>query len=146
MCAVTLLVSAGCTSKVDRVGTKKLIVDKLATAGVTGDEAQCVAKLLDGYSEKELTALDKEFTKSTDATSDLAKKFQDDTAECTKASVVKATVGQLKTAAGTMTADQEKCATDYLTALSGAELRALSTDAAKANDVGAALATKCLTA
>jgi phage I-like protein len=143
--AAVLVLSSGCSSKVDRAGTKKLITDKLASAGVTGDEANCVAKLLDNYSDKELTALDKEFTKSATAASDLGKKFQDDTAECTKGTNVKAMVDQLKTGVATMTPDQEKCATDFLMAMSGAELRSLNADTAKATEIGQQLGTKCLT-
>jgi hypothetical protein len=146
MMTTVLVLSSGCSSKVDRAGTKKLITDKLATAGVTGVEAACVAKLLDNYSDKQLTTLDKEFTASATASSDIGKKFQDETAECTKGTNVKALVAQLKTGVPTMTPDQEKCATDFLMAMSGADLRALNADTSKATALGQQLGAKCLTA
>ena len=122
LAVVAVISVAGCGDKVDRAGSKKLITASLTKGGASAEETKCVTKLLDGYSDKELVALDKEFKTSIAPTSDLAKKFQADAADCTKSTNVKTLVDQLKKARPTLTAAEEKCATDLLMAVPGAEM------------------------
>jgi len=135
------LVGAACSSKVDREGTKKLILDQMKKSGVSDSDAQCVAKLLDGYSDKELKSLDSEFTKSNDPTSDLGKGFRDKTVECVKGTAATQMLDELKKSV-TLTAEQETCASDFFKALTATELQQLN-DTTKANEFGAKMVAKC---
>ena len=144
LCATAVLAVAGCATKIDWATKRKLIVEKLVSAGITDTEATCVSSLLAGYTDDQLSALDKEFTASSTASSAAAKKFQDATAECTKGTNVKTMVAQLKVATPTLTDEQAACATTTLMAKSGADLQALSSQAATADALSAEIASTCL--
>ena len=144
LCAMALCAVAGCSTKIDWATKRKLIVEKLVSAGITDTEATCVTNLLASYTDAQLSALDKEFTATSTVVSASAKKFQDATAECTKGTNVKTMVAQLKVANPTLTDAQAACATTSLMAKSGAELQALSSQAATADALSAEIASKCL--
>lgn len=78
---------AACSKKVDRDGTKKLMLQQLKDRGVSDETATCVANVLDEFNDDELTKLNDEFEKNTGAEpSALAKTFQQKTAACATAS------------------------------------------------------------
>ncbi len=135
------LVGSACSSKVDREGTKKLILDEMKKSGVSDQDAQCVAKLLDGYSDKELKTLDGEFTKSDAPTSDLGKGFRNKTVECVKGTAATQMLDELKKTV-TLTAEQETCATEFFKSLTATELQDLS-DTTKADEFGAKMVAQC---
>lgn len=92
------LLGAACSKKVDRDGTKKLMLQQLKDSGVSDETATCVANVLDEFSDDELTKLNDEFEKNTNAEpSALAKTFQEKTVSCATAS---ATSDTPTTAAG----------------------------------------------
>lgn len=91
------LLGAACSKKVDRDGTKKLMLQQLKDSGVSDETATCVANVLDEFSDDELTKLNDEFEKNTTAESELAKTFQEKTVSCATAS---ATSDTPTTAAG----------------------------------------------
>lgn len=77
---------AACSKKVDRDGTKKLMLQQLKDSGVSDETATCVANVLDEFSDDELTKLNDEFEKNANAESELAKTFQEKAASCATAS------------------------------------------------------------
>jgi hypothetical protein len=135
------LVGAACSSKVDREGTKKLILDELKKSDVSDSDAQCVAKLLDGYSDSDLKKLDSEFTKNENPVSELGQGFRDKTVECVKGTAATQMLDELKKSV-TLTAEQETCAADFFKALTATELQELN-DTTKANEFGAKMVAKC---
>lgn len=148
LCALVLAVSVtfvvgACGTKVDRAGSKKKIVTELTKSGISDTDAQCVAKLVDDYSDAELKALDKELGKG-DATSPIGKAMQNKIVECVRGSAGTKMIDEIKKSIPGLTAAQEKCATDLLNGLPPADLTAMGTDAAKQQAFGTDLATKCL--
>jgi hypothetical protein len=51
-------VAAGCSTKVDRTGSKQRIIDGLAKSGITGQQSTCVANVIDKFTDDELKQLD----------------------------------------------------------------------------------------
>ena len=141
----SLTFAAGaCGSKVDRAGSKKKIVSELTKAGVSDADAQCVAKLVDDYSDADLKALDKELAGG-DATSAGGKALQNKVVECVKGTAGIQMIEEIKKSLPNLTPAQETCATDFLNAMKPEDLTAMGTDTAVQAKFGQELATKCLT-
>jgi hypothetical protein len=143
--AIVALTLAGCGTKVDRAGTKKAIAASVKTSGLTEADQTCVVNSIDKYSDKELLALDKEFSKAgaADATSEIGKKYEADVANCGRGTLKKTVLEGLKSAFPDLTVAQSDCASAFLDKLSADEFSAmLKSDTGSA--MGEKLAAECL--
>ena len=92
----------GCGNKVDRAATKKVIAAELKKNTELSDADQtCVINAIDNYSDAELVAMDKEFSKSAGtATSAVGLKYQADTQKCIRPTLTADIMKELKGSSG----------------------------------------------
>jgi hypothetical protein len=95
--AIVTLTLAGCGTKVDRAGTKKVVADQLKKDdALNAADQTCVVNTIDKYSDKQLLALDKEFKAGAGATatSEIGKQYQGDLGNCAKGTLKEAITKQ----------------------------------------------------
>lgn len=73
---IALVLAAGCGG-VDRAGTKKVLLEKLATSGASEPAKKCIADSIDSYSDTQLKQLE-----SGKADTALTSRFTDTITKC----------------------------------------------------------------
>jgi hypothetical protein len=127
--AVVALTLAGCGTKVDRVGTKKIIADQLKKdSALNATDQTCVINTIDKYSDKQLLALNKEFKASAGAssTTEIGKKYEGDVGNCAKGTLKEEVTKQAKDG-GLVDADIA-CAVKAVDSYSGNDVMTLLKD------------------
>jgi hypothetical protein len=127
--AIVALTLAGCGTKVDRAGTKKVIADQLKKDdALNAADQTCVVNSIDKYTDKQLLALDKEFKASAgaSATSEIGKQYEGDVGNCAKGTLKEEITKQAKTN-GLVESDLA-CALKAADAYSGADVMSLLKD------------------
>jgi hypothetical protein len=140
--AIMALTLAGCGTKVDRAGTKKVIADQLKKDdALNAADQTCVVNTIDKYSDKQLLALDKEFKAGgtgASATSEIGKQYQGDVGNCAKGTLKEAITKQAK--ANDLVDADIACALKAADAYSGADVMSLlkdsKTDTPATSDIG----------